>query len=84
MPELQKNLPPVQAFTLDDIYIQEARIRAAALGHDAELAKRRGIDLTAHRLESPLSDQAKYQLGGAGLRLAVSSRAEFTIPADEN
>ncbi|HEV7951771.1 MAG TPA: hypothetical protein VGO98_00120 [Candidatus Saccharimonadales bacterium] len=84
MPLNEKILPPVQTLTLEDVETAAARLGAARLANEAELRKLDQTDYTKHHLENPLSDQAKFQLGGTALGLTMLSHAEFVIPADEN
>lgn len=77
-------LPPVQTLTEDDIYTQEARIRAAEKAKQAWRIKDTHTDFTHPHLENVLSPEAELRLGAAGLTLTTSSSAEFNLPTDEN
>jgi hypothetical protein len=84
MPTNETMLPPVQTLTLEDAETAAARLGAARLADEAALRKLDQTDYTKHQLENPLSDQAKFRLGGTALGQTMLSHAEFVVPADEN
>lgn len=81
---LHESLPLVTRPTLEDIYVQQARIRAAALGQQAEAGRGRHIDFTMPHLEAMISEEKEAQLGAIALGLSVTATEAFPLPADKS
>lgn len=84
MPLHETSLPPVSRPTLDDLYVQQARIRAVALGEQAEAGRGRHIDFTTPHLEAMISEENEARLGAIALSLSVTATESYPLPTDKN
>jgi hypothetical protein len=80
---IQKVLPPVQPLTLNDIYIQEARIR---VGHNAQLAStyKNAHDQFDRHVATLLSRHTinEDKLGAIAFTYSSATSSRFNLPFD--
>lgn len=81
---LHESLPPVTHPTLDDMYAQQARIRAVVLGRQAQAGRGRTIDFTVPHLEAMISEKKEAQLGAIALSLSVTATEAYPLPVEKS